>query len=58
MRKTDIGFLTRGEVFQFDGEMYVINSLGNKDINNVLCINLKTRKRKWFDLTTEVEVER
>lgn len=58
MRKTDIGFLAKGEVFQFAGETYVINSLGNKDINNVLCINLKTRKRKWFDLTTEVEVER
>ena len=57
MKITKLGFLSFGDFFYYDGQKYKISSLGNKDINNVCCVNQKTKRVKWFDVDSEVEVE-
>ena len=58
MRKvTNLGWLKFGDTFYFEGQKHKAKSLGNKDINNVCCINLETKRRVWLDVDTEVEVE-
>lgn len=55
---TNLGYLYYEDTFYFEGQKYKINSIdGHKDINNVCCTNLETRRIKWFDVDTEVEVE-
>lgn len=54
---TNLGWLYYEDTFYFEGQKYKIDSIGNKDRNNVCCTNLETRKIKWFDVDTEVEVE-
>lgn len=56
---TNLGWLKIGDTFYFEGQKYKAKSIdGNKDRNDVCCINLETRKIKWFDVDTEVEVEK
>ena len=55
-KKTELGFLKIGDTFYFNGEKYKANSLGNKDQNNVMCVNIATKKREWLDVTTDVEI--
>lgn len=57
MIKTKLGYLKVKDTFYLDGHKHKANSLGNKDINNVCCTNLETKKRIWLDVDTEVEVE-
>jgi hypothetical protein len=54
---TNLGYLYYEDTFYFEGQKYRIDSIGNKDRNNVCCTNLETRKIKWFDVDTEVEKE-
>lgn len=55
MRSTELGYLHIGDTFYFEGQKYKVTSLGNRDINNVNCVNLETKKRERFDVTTDVE---
>ena len=43
---TQVGFLKINDIFYCEGNTYKILSLGNRDINNVRCKNLKTNKIK------------
>lgn len=53
-----IGDLYRRDEFILNGEKYKILGLsGYRSYNNILCLNVETKKRKWFDVATEVEVE-
>ena len=53
----DLGFLRIGDEFYFEGQKHKACSLGNKDMNNVCCMNLETKKKIWLDVTTYVDVE-
>ena len=57
LKITNLGWLKIGDTFYFEGQKHKAKSLGNKDINNVCCINLETKRRVWLDVDTEVEVE-
>lgn len=57
MTKKDLGYLRIGDEFYFEGQKHKACSLGNKDMNNVCCINLVTKKKIWLDVTTDVEVD-
>lgn len=55
---TEIGDLYRHDEFIFEGKKYKILGLSSyRSYNNVICLNVETKKRKWFDVATEVEVE-
>lgn len=55
---TEIGALYRHDEFYYDGEKYKILGLsGYRSYNNVICLNMKTIKRRWFDVATEVEAD-
>lgn len=56
LRPTEVGFLMVNDIFYCDGQRYRILGLGNKEINDVRCVNLETNKIKWFDTTSDVEV--
>lgn len=46
-------FKSRDKVI-FQGETYKILGVSNRSFNNVQCQNVKTKKRKWLDIDTEV----
>lgn len=56
MITTELGYLRIGDEFYFEGQRYKACSLGNKDVNNVCCSNLETKKRLWLDVTTDVQI--
>lgn len=49
-----IGDLKKHDEFIFESEKYKILGIGNRSYNNVQCQNIETKKRKWFDIDTEV----
>lgn len=53
----ELGYLKIGNTFYVDGQKYKATSLGDRDIDNVNCVNLDTNKRTRFDVSTVVEVE-
>ena len=53
----NLGYLRIGDEFYFKGQKHKATSLGNKDMNNVCCMNLETKKRIWLDVTTDVDVK-
>lgn len=53
----NLGYLTIGSEFRFNGENFKVLSLTNKPINAVLCRNLHTNKHEFFDVDTTVESE-
>lgn len=53
----ELGFLKRGDLFEFKGNKYRIEHLIDRDINNVSCRNLLTNRIEHFDLATEVKRE-
>lgn len=53
----NLGYLTVGSEFSFNGEKFKVLSLTNKPINAVMCKNLHTNKREFFDIETIVESE-
>lgn len=55
--KTKLGYLRRGDFFYIGKTKYKALFVGSRSCNNVCCQNMKTMKRKWFDVDTEVEVE-
>lgn len=57
MSKIEIGYLYIGDIFYFNNEEYKITGLGNRDQNNVNCVNLKTKKKERFDVCSEVEIK-
>lgn len=57
MKTKDLGYLRKGDKFYFNGQKCTAISLGNKNMNNVCCMNLETKKKIWLDVTTIVEVE-
>lgn len=56
LKETRIGFLCRNEHFFYNNQEYIILGIGNKDIDNVRCKNLKTNKIEWFDLDCDIKV--
>lgn len=52
----ELGFLRIGDCFYLDGKLCKAVSLGDRDINNVNCVEIDTNKRIRLDVTTEVEV--
>lgn len=57
MKKTELGWLKIGDEFYINNQKHKSLGLGNRDINNVLCINLETKKRIWLDTTSDVELK-
>ena len=55
--KTELGYLKVGDTFYVNGQKYKATSLGDRDIDNVNCVNVDTRKRARFDTSTVVEVK-
>lgn len=56
--KVKLGDLRRGDFFYIGKTKYKsLFVTAKRSYNNVCCMNMKTMKRKWFDLETEVEVE-
>ena len=51
----ELGFLRIGDCFYFNGKLCKAVSLGDRDINNVNCVEIYTKKRIRLDVTTEVE---
>ena len=51
----ELGFLKRGDLFEFNGNKYRIEHLIDRDIDNVSCRNLSTNKIEHFDLSLEVK---
>lgn len=49
-----IGDFKRHDKVIFQGEKYEILGIGNRSFNNVLCLNVETKRRKWLDIDTEV----
>lgn len=55
--KTELGYLKRGDFFYIGETKYKVLSVGNRSYNNVCCMNVETKKRKWFDVLADVEVK-
>lgn len=55
--KTELGYLKRGDFFYIGGVKYKVLFVGNRSYNNVCCQNVETKRRIWFDVTTDVEYE-
>ena len=55
--KCELGYLRRGDEFYFEGTKYKSLYLKGNNFNNVVCKNLVTGKKEYFDIDTEVEVE-
>jgi hypothetical protein len=49
-----VGDFKRHDKIIFQGKTYKILGIGNRSYNNVQCQNIKTKKRKWLDIDTEV----
>lgn len=50
-----IGDLKKHDEFIFNGEKYKILGISSyRSYNNVICLNVETKKRKWLDIATEV----
>jgi len=49
-----VGDFKRHDKIIFQGKTYKILGIGNRSYNNVQCQNIKTKKRKWLDIGTEV----
>lgn len=51
-----LGLLFCGNYFKYTDNTYQIVGVSHhRNYNNVLCINVNTNKRRWFDMDTEVE---
>ena len=57
MKKTNIGYLKHGDVFQYKCEMYRAGHVIENTDGYVSCTNIKTRKVERLYIDTEVEVE-
>lgn len=56
--KIELGILQKHGEFILNGEKYkILGMSGYRSYNNIICLNVETKKRKWFDVATEVEVE-
>lgn len=55
-RKTEIGWLKRGDYFLFEGVIYKVGRLIKNANGYVACTNIHTKKTKRFHIDTEVEV--
>lgn len=50
-----LGFLKRGDFIIYEGSKYMILGIGNRNYNNVQCMNVITHRHIWLDVDTEVE---
>ena len=56
--KIELGILQKHGEFILNGEKYKILGISSyRSFNNIQCQNIQTKKRKWLDQATEVEVD-
>lgn len=59
MKKTQIGYLCKGDEFYYEGKRHKICGMSyHKERNNVCCRNIEEKRNVWLDVDTDVEVER
>lgn len=54
---TQIGFLRKGDVFRFEGDIYKVGHLLESTNGYVSCININTGKKKRLHIDVDVEIE-
>lgn len=54
---TQIGFLRKGDVFTFEGNIYKVGHLLESTNGYVSCIDVNTGKKKRLHIDVDVEIE-
>lgn len=54
---TQIGFLRKGDVFRFEGDIYKVGHLLESTNGYVSCIDVNTGKKKRLHIDVDVEIE-
>lgn len=52
-----LGELKKEDLFFIGKTKYKALYVGNRNYNNICCMNIKNMERKWFDIETKVEVK-
>ena len=54
---TQIGFLRKGDVFRFEGDIYKVGHLLESTNGYVSCIDVNTGKKKRLHIDVDVEIK-
>ena len=57
MKKTELGYLRTGDVFELNGKIYKVGNYISNSNGYVACTDVQTEKVTRFHLMTDVEVE-